>query len=95
MGGVVSSSSNHPVDNNESGLKCLNYPKPTAQRVYDANGLATTLSANGGGQSGKTGLYLVNGTKDDLVHTIDANYYKGLSPSSVGKGKRTHIVEKR
>lgn len=33
--------------------------KPQAQTVYDSEGLACTLSANGGGQGGKTGLYLV------------------------------------
>ena len=33
--------------------------KAQAQTVYDSNGLSCTLSANGGGQGGKTGLYLV------------------------------------
>lgn len=37
--------------------------KPQAQKVYDCNGLSCTLSACGGGQGGKTGLYLV--PKDD------------------------------
>lgn len=34
--------------------------KHQAQTVYDSNGLACTLSANGGGDGGKTGLYLVD-----------------------------------
>ena len=34
--------------------------KAQAQTVYNIDGLATTLSANGGGQGGKTGLYKVN-----------------------------------
>jgi len=34
--------------------------KPQAQSVYDANGVACTLSANGGGQGCKTGLYKIN-----------------------------------
>ena len=40
--------------------------KAQAQTVYDSDGLATTLSANGGGQGGKTGLYKVNHT--DSAH---------------------------
>lgn len=34
--------------------------KAQAQSVYDSNGLSCTLSANGGGQGGKTGLYKIN-----------------------------------
>lgn len=33
--------------------------KPQAQTVYSTDGLACTLSANGGGQGGKTGLYAI------------------------------------
>ena len=57
MGGGVSSSSNHPVDNKE--LKCINPKAAQAQKIYESDGLATTLSALGGGQGGKTGLYKV------------------------------------
>ena len=44
---------------------------------------------------GKTGLYLINGTKDGDVACLDANYSKGLSPSDIRKkrGRRTHIIE--
>jgi len=34
--------------------------KAQAQTIYDINGLATCLSANGGGQGGKTGLYKID-----------------------------------
>lgn len=39
--------------------------KAQAQTIYDSEGLATTLAANGGGQGGKTGLYRVG------VHTVN------------------------
>lgn len=42
----------------EQALLKLN-KKPQAQTVYSTNGLACTLSANGGGQGGKTGLYAI------------------------------------
>ncbi len=32
---------------------------PQAERIYDADGISCTLSANGGGLGGKTGLYAV------------------------------------
>lgn len=37
--------------------------KAQAQKVYDEDGLATTLCGNGGGHGGKTGLYKVNNIK--------------------------------
>lgn len=61
-------------------------------KLNDKNGIACSLCGNGGGQGGKTGLYLLGGTKDNLVRTIDANYHKGISPK---RQRRTHIVEKR
>lgn len=48
-----------------------------AERVYDCNGLARTLKAEGGGQGAKTGLYLFNGTKEGNTYCLDANYAKG------------------
>ena len=47
MGGGVSSSSNHPVDDRK--LKCINPKAAQAQKIYESDGLATTLSALGGG----------------------------------------------
>ena len=43
----------------ERSVNELTANKSSAQRVYDADGLATTLKANGGGQGGKTGLYQI------------------------------------
>ena len=52
-------------------IKCVNPWKHQAQKVYQVDGLATTLSANGGGQGGKTGLYLVS---DMDKKVIDENF---------------------
>lgn len=52
-------------------IKCVNPWKHQAQKVYKVDGLATTLSANGGGQGGKTGLYLVS---DMDKKVIDENF---------------------
>lgn len=37
-----------------------NKPRPQGQRIYDSDGLSCCLSANSGGDGGKTGLYKVN-----------------------------------
>ena len=55
---VLSIRRNCEADNDRQLIKLNN--KPQAQSVYDANGVACTLSANGGGQGGKTGLYKIN-----------------------------------
>lgn len=58
-----------------------------AQRVYDVDGLAKTLKAEGGGQGAKTGLYFVDLSKGnikvtDKARAIMARYYKGYSNRS-------------
>ena len=52
-------------------IKCVNPRKPQAQRMYMVDGLAKALSANGGGQGAKTGLYLVS---DMDKKVIDKNF---------------------
>lgn len=52
-------------------IKCVNPSNPQAHRVYMVDGLAKALSANGGGQGGKTGLYLVS---DMDKKVIDKNF---------------------
>ena len=52
-------------------IKCVNPWKPQAQRMYMIDGLAKALSANGGGQGAKTGLYLVS---DMDKKVIDKNF---------------------
>ena len=63
MGGVVSywwnpGALNCKIGERERALVKLNN-KAQAQSVYSIIGLSCTLSANGGGQGGKTGLYLI------------------------------------
>ena len=52
-------------------IKCVNPWKHQAQKVYMIDGLAKSLSANGGCQGGKTGLYLVS---DMDKKVIDKNF---------------------
>lgn len=52
-------------------IKCVNPSNPQAHRVYMVDGLAIALYANGGGQGGKTGLYLVS---DMDKKVIDKNF---------------------
>ena len=56
-----------------------------AYRVYDTDGVSTTLRAVGGGVGAKTGLYQVGVLKDhnklretEKSTCIDSNYWKGL-----------------
>lgn len=51
----------------EQALLKLN-KKPQAQTVYSVDGLSCTLSANGGGQGGKTGLYAIPILTPDRVN---------------------------
>lgn len=51
-------------------------------RVYDPNGIAANLNANGGGLGAKTGLYAVVNDKKGICNVqnctyIDPNYWKG------------------
>ena len=78
-----------------------------AYRVYDSNGLSTTLKAVGGGVGAKTGLYQVGVVKDHnkLRETenstcIDANYWKGLDNHAQRTGVKVEnsfvtLTEKR
>ena len=65
-----------------------------AYRVYDINGVSTTLRAVGGGVGAKTGLYQVGVIKNrgkiverENSTCIDANYWKGID----NHGARTGV----
>lgn len=70
-----------------------------AHRVYSSFGKSVTINAGGGGQGGKTGLYIAPvfsfGSDDkDKAHCIDANYYKGSNPKqTLNKHRRTMVAE--
>jgi len=54
--------------------------KAQAQAIYDSEGLACTLSANGGGQGGKTGLYKINTVKKGKHQSGNVYGDDGVSP---------------
>lgn len=61
--------------------------KAQAQTVYDTGGLACTLSANGGGQGGKTGLYKVDkcwGSTAPHASITDGSYTPCLCANNIG-----------
>lgn len=60
------------------------------ERVYDIKGVSCTLAGEAGGQGAKTGLYLLNGTKEGNVYCLDANYSKG--ETRLEKGKRSMVT---
>lgn len=70
-----------------------------AHRVYSSFGKSVTINAGGGGQGGKTGLYIAPvfsfGSDDkDKAHCIDSNYYKGSNPKqTLNKHRRTMVAE--
>ncbi|MCM1500773.1 MAG: DNA cytosine methyltransferase, partial [Clostridium sp.] len=62
-------------------------------------GKSVTINAGGGGQGGKTGLYIApvfpfGVDDDDKAHCIDANYLKGSNPKqTLNKHRRTMVAE--
>ena len=70
MGVEAKLSLNPRTDKSERKLIKLNN-KAQAQSVYSIEGLSCTLSANGGGQGGKTGLYLLPNHKKKRELIVD------------------------
>lgn len=72
-----------------NSLKCLNRNASQAQKVYDPIGVSPTLSACGGGDGGKTGLYIVPDDRKIKVvgNTSTSNHPSGrvLSPDGIGR----------
>lgn len=70
--------------------------KHQAQSVYDANGLSCTLSANGGGHGGKTGLYSVPNTNKVLPVTKEGNAFAVTTrnrQSKLSKKQDNYVIE--
>ena len=66
------------------------------RRVYASSGVAPTLTAMGGGRREPKiaeAQEIANG--GNISYCVDANYSKGISLGSIGKGRRTHIKEVR
>ena len=84
-------------DNRINQPKELTKDLAQAYRVYDTNGVSTTLGAVGGGIGAKTGLYQVGIIKNrgkiverEKSTCLDANYWKGLD----NHGGRTGVMVK-
>ena len=57
-----------PSTNRKALIQILGGPQ--GSRVYDANGIACTLTSGAGGKGGKTGLYLVEPKKDQPRNAV-------------------------
>lgn len=57
-----------PSTNRKALIQILGGPQ--CSRVYDANGIACTLTSGAGGKGGKTGLYLVEPKKDQPRNAV-------------------------
>ncbi|MBO0602719.1 DNA (cytosine-5-)-methyltransferase [Sporosarcina sp. E16_3] len=64
------------------------------KRVYSTESVRPTLTTMGGGhREPKIAEPQVIAEGDDLSYCLDANYTKGLAPSGLNKGRRTHVGE--
>lgn len=71
---------------NMKGNECV-------RRVYDVAGMAPTLTTMGGGHREPKVVVQQFSNGNGISYCVDANYHKGISEGSVGKGRRTHIME--
>jgi DNA (cytosine-5)-methyltransferase 1 len=66
-------------------------------RVYSPEGISPTLvTMQGGRQEPKIAVEAKMAeiaNPENLAYCIDANYTKGIAPSGIGKGRRTHVEE--
>lgn len=68
------------------------------KRVYDVEGVSPTLTTMGGGHrepkiAEEQAKMAEIARPENLAYCIDANYTKGIAPSGIGKGRRTHVEE--
>jgi DNA (cytosine-5)-methyltransferase 1 len=89
-----------------NNLICLNKKAAQAQKIYSPQGVSPTLSACGGGDGGKTGLYIVpDNRKINVVgNTSPSNYQSArvISPEGIARTLTatdykhpTRIIEKK
>jgi DNA (cytosine-5)-methyltransferase 1 len=72
------------------------YGNDQMNRVYSTDGIAPTITVvSGGGREQKIAEPQIEQFTqgDGFACCIDANYTKGLGPSGVDKGKRTHVIQ--
>lgn len=66
------------------------------KRVYSAESVGPTLTTMGGGhREPKIAEPQEIANVGNISYCIDANYSKGISPGSIGKGRRTHVEEQK
>jgi DNA (cytosine-5)-methyltransferase 1 len=67
------------------------------KRGYSAEGVSPTLTTMGGGHRepkiAVEAKMAEIASPENLAYCIDANYTKGIAPSGIGKGRRTHVEE--
>lgn len=74
-----------------------------AGNVYDVKGISPTVSSGETDVKGHGGIGSSNAPKvaipqqfsdgTGLAYALDASYHKGIGPSSIGSGRRTHVVK--
>ena len=86
----------HKEDEIMNALACTGHNGGYAQLIQLNNDSSRPQGQGGKTSSNSYDVSLLNGTIDGNVATIDANYWKGLSPSDMKKNRRrrTHIIEK-
>lgn len=81
---------------NGNSLGCVGHvgksPKQ-ATRIYSVDNKSQCLTALGGGQGGKTGLYQIPIVDRDKSYCLDANYYKGASWDQYKTKARRQLVK--
>nr|WP_052154374.1 DNA (cytosine-5-)-methyltransferase [Thermoactinomyces daqus] len=65
------------------------------KRVYDPTGICPTLTTMGGGHREKIIEPQQFSDGYGISYCVDASYGKGIGPGSIGKGRRTHVLEVR
>ena len=71
------------------GNKSLSRNYPQGNRVYDANNIACSQTANGGGIGGKTGLYLVGNLDGKYEQSNRVYSEEGIAPTIMSNSRKT------
>ena len=69
--------------------KSLSRNYPQGNRVYDANNIACSQTANGGGIGGKTGLYLVGNLDGKYEQSNRVYSEEGIAPTIMSNSRKT------
>jgi DNA (cytosine-5)-methyltransferase 1 len=78
---------------NEGGAVNYQFPDSKTRRGRVGKEIANTIGASGINQGVVEAKMKEVASPEDLSYCIDANYTKGIAPSGIGKGRRTHVEE--